>query len=159
MKKSSSEIGIWRIMGILSQRMIFPYLYEKKLPNMKIENFKKSQKFYKKIKTNSHWNISRRFLFSPRNVPETSNRKITTSYSGRASCTIRPGAVQGHPRQHQTSAHPKDSAQPKVSKLICYHKKSQRSTPIITGVTAVRSLLFSERQVSRSVSVSIVYKL
>ena len=69
----------------LSPRVIFPYLYEKKLPNMKIENFKKSQKFYKKIKTNSHWNISRPFSFSPRNVPETSNRQKATSYSGRAS--------------------------------------------------------------------------
>jgi len=55
------EIGI-------SPRMIFPYLYEKKLPNMKIENFKKSQKFYKKIKTNSHWNISRPIFFVAKRV-------------------------------------------------------------------------------------------
>ena len=55
MKKSSSEIGIWRIPGEdeaevtwLSPRMIFPYLYEKNLTNMKIENLKKTQKFYKK---------------------------------------------------------------------------------------------------------------
>ena len=55
MEKSSSEIGIWRIPGEdeaevpwLSPRMIFPYLYEKKLTNMKIENFKKSQTFGKK---------------------------------------------------------------------------------------------------------------
>ena len=55
MEKSSSEIGIWRIPGAyledascLSQRMVFSYLYEKKMPNMKIENFKKPQKIYKK---------------------------------------------------------------------------------------------------------------
>ena len=55
MKKPSSEIGIGRISGEaeaegpgLSQRMIFSYLYEKKMSNMKIENLKKPQKFYKK---------------------------------------------------------------------------------------------------------------
>ena len=44
----------------LSPRMIFPYLYEKKLSNMKIENFKKPQKFYKKINNHPRCNPSTR---------------------------------------------------------------------------------------------------
>ena len=67
MKKPSSEIGIRRILGEaeaegpgLSQRMVFSYLYEKKMPNMKIENFKKSQKFYKKITNHLRCNPSTR---------------------------------------------------------------------------------------------------
>ena len=45
MKKPTSEIGIGRIPGDaaaegpgLSQRMVFSYLYEKKMANMKSEN-------------------------------------------------------------------------------------------------------------------------
>ena len=67
MKKPSSEIGIGRIPGEaeaevtwLSPRMIFPYLYEKNLTNMKIENFKKPQKFYKKINNHPRCNPSTR---------------------------------------------------------------------------------------------------
>ena len=67
MEKSSSEIGIWRIPGEdeaegpgLSQRMVFSYLYEKKMSNMKIENFKKPQKFYKKINNHPRCNPSTR---------------------------------------------------------------------------------------------------
>ncbi len=67
MKKPSSEIGIGRISGEaeaegpgLSQRMVFSYLYEKKMSNMKIENFKKSQKFYKKITNHLRCNPSTR---------------------------------------------------------------------------------------------------
>ena len=55
MKKPSSEIGIWRprdrhpgYARCLSRRTLCSYLYEKKLQNMKIENFKKPQKKYKK---------------------------------------------------------------------------------------------------------------
>ena len=49
MKKPCSEIGLWvsRVGArYLSQSMFFPYLYEKKMSNMHIENFKKSETFY-----------------------------------------------------------------------------------------------------------------
>ena len=51
------------------------------MSNMKIEKFKKSQTFYKKT-NHPNWNISRPFLFSPRNVSETSKRKNSTSQVG-----------------------------------------------------------------------------
>ena len=67
MEKSSSEIarspqpqphpGYARC---LSRRMVFSYLYEKKMPNMKIENLKKSQKNYKKITNHPRCNPSTR---------------------------------------------------------------------------------------------------
>ena len=58
---------------------------ESKFSNMKIEIFKKSQTFYKKITNHPNWNISRPFLFSGRNVSETSKSKFVTTYSGRTS--------------------------------------------------------------------------
>ena len=71
MKKSCSEIGIWHPPGIpiiLSQSMIFSYLYEKKMSNMKIENFKKSQTFYKKI-TKRLFRASRKLTYLSRAKP------------------------------------------------------------------------------------------
>ena len=65
------------------------------MANMEIENFKKSQFFYKKIKTNSHWNISRPICFSARNVSETSKSKFITTYSGRTSYRVLRYSCQG----------------------------------------------------------------
>ena len=62
MEKSCPEIGIWRTPGIpiiLSQSMVFSYLYEKKMSNMHIENFKKSETFYKKIINHLFGDISK----------------------------------------------------------------------------------------------------
>ena len=85
MEKSCPEIGIWRTPGIpiiLSQSMVFPYLYEKKIENMKIENFKKSPRKYKNITTNPNWNISPLRYLSRALCP---NLQIVTTYSGKSS--------------------------------------------------------------------------
>ena len=74
MKKPCSEIGIWHPPGIpiiLSQSMVFSYLYEKKMSNMHIENFKKSETFYKKITNHLFGDISKPFFLSHPNVKKT----------------------------------------------------------------------------------------
>ena len=78
MKKPCSEIGLWvsRVGArYLSQSMFFSYLYEKKMSNMHIENFKKSETFYKKIINHLFWDISKCFFLSGPNVKKTKLRR------------------------------------------------------------------------------------
>ena len=88
MKKTCSEIGIWHPPGIpiiLSQSMVFPYLYEKKMTNMKIENFKKSPRKSKNITTHPNLNISPLGYLSGAFCP---NLQIVTTYPGRSSSGV-----------------------------------------------------------------------